>query len=88
MAVKKVQLKGVINNTLTDIYPKTTADNVIMNSGKTVEQAITELSTAVGTLNTNYSNLTAKLYLDTVYMKDTNNTTITDGDGTGLVAVY
>ena len=85
---KNVELKKKIGNSIECIYPKTLAANVYTESGKTVETRISEL-------NTEITNLKAKLFLDSIYMTDSNDQIITDGDerfndgsGLNLVAVY
>ena len=85
---KKVVFAQKVNNTVQEYYPKTTADNVIMNSGRTVEETVTGLSTSLSALITRLDNLEAKLDLDTVYMKNASGGYQTDSDGTKLVAVY
>lgn len=92
---KKVQLVKVVNSNVQIYYPKTSADNVAMDSGDSVEDTIAELQTAIATLQSqltaltnNFNALKAELDLDTVYMKDSNDTILTDGSGNNLVAVY
>ena len=81
---KKVIIKKKINNTVEEIYPRTTAANVIMSSGETVENAITALQQDL-------SSLKSKLYVDSFFMKDSQGNYLYDGDGEdklNLVAVY
>lgn len=78
---KKVELKMLVSNELTSIYPKTTADNVFLTDGTTVQSAISTLQSKVAIME-------SKLYLDTVYMTDSNGNILNDGSGTNLVAVY
>lgn len=81
---KKVIIKKKINNTVEEIYPRTTAANVIMSSGETVEYAITALQQDL-------SSLKSKLYVDSLFMKDSQGNYLYDGDGEdklNLVAVY
>ena len=81
---KKVIIKKKINNTVEEIYPRTTAANVIMSSGETVENAITALQQDL-------SSLKSKLYVDSLFMKDSQGNYLYDGDGEdklNLVAVY
>ena len=60
---RKVIIKKMINDTVEEIYPRTTAANVIMSSGETVEYAITALQQDL-------SSLKSKLYVDSLFMKD------------------
>lgn len=81
---KKVIIKKKINDTVEEIYPRTTAANVIMSSGETVEYAITALQQDL-------SSLKSKLYIDSLFMKDSQGNYLYDGDGEdklNLVAVY
>ena len=78
---KKVELKMLIDNQLESVNPKTTADNVFLTDGTTVQSAISTLQSKVATIE-------GKLYLDTVYMTDSNGNILNDGSGTNLVAVY
>jgi len=81
---KKVIIKKKINDTVEEIYPRTTAANVIMSSGETVEYAITALQQDL-------SSLKSKLYVDSLFMKDSQGNYLYDGDGEdklNLVAVY
>lgn len=81
---KKVIIKKKINDTVEEIYPRTTAANVIMSSGETVEYAITALQQDL-------SSLKSKLYVDSLFMKDSQGNYLYDGEGEdklNLVAVY
>lgn len=81
---KKVIIKKKINDTVEEIYPRTTAANVIMSSGETVEYAITALQQDL-------SSLKSKLYIDSLFMKDSQDNYLYDGEGEdklNLVAVY
>ena len=78
---KKVKLVKKTGSTLYDCYPKTTADIVMMDDDTSVYQAITDLQSEL-------SELKAKLYLDSIYMDDGNGSLLNDGDGNNLVAVY
>lgn len=81
---KKVIIKKKINDTVEEIYPRTTAANVIMSSGETVEYAITALQQDL-------SSLKSKLYVDSLFMRDSQGNYLYDGDGEdklNLVAVY
>lgn len=81
---KKVIIKKKINDTVEEIYPRTTAANVIMSSGETVEYAITALQQDL-------SSLKSKLYIDSLFMKDSQGNYLYDGEGEdklNLVAVY
>lgn len=81
---KKVIIKKKINDTVEEIYPRTTAANVIMSSGETVEYAITALQQDL-------SSLKSKLYVNDLFMKDSQGNYLYDGDGDdklNLVAVY
>ena len=91
---KKVELRKKINNSVEVIYPKTIATNVYMSNGKTVEARITELQTDLTTLANDWASAKAKLYLDSLYMRNSNGdllddgSTLNDGSGLNLVAVY
>ena len=77
-------ISGEINDTIEEIYPRTTAANVIMSSGETAEYAITAL-------RQDMSSLKSKLYTDSLFMKDSQDNYLYDGDGDdklNLVAVY
>ena len=88
MAVS-VQMKVVVNEQLTELYPKTSAANVIMSDGSTtVQSAITTLQTNLSALTTKVNTMYDKLFFESVYMTNSNGVTLTDGDGTNLVAVY
>lgn len=81
---RKVIIKKKINDTVEEIYPRTTAANVIMSSGETVEYAITALQQDLLSLK-------SKLYMDSLFMKDSQGNYLYDGDGDdklNLVAVY
>lgn len=81
---KKVIIKKKINDSVEEIYPRTTAANVIMGSGETVEYAITALQQDL-------SSLKSKLYVDSLFMRDSQGNYLYDGDGDdklNLVAVY
>jgi len=84
---KKVQLTKMINQVAEPIYPRTTANNVIMDSGKTVETSIGEINTALTALTTKVNTMYDKLFMESVYMTK-NGVTLNDGAGTNLVAVY
>ena len=45
MPSKKSTLKGIVNGQVTELYPKTSADNVFLNSGTDVETALTTIPT-------------------------------------------
>lgn len=73
---KKVQLKKVVSNNLEVLYPQTSAEQVLMANGSTLETVL--------------SDLIDRLDMDQIYITDSNDQIITDGDtsATGLVAVY
>ncbi len=92
---KKIEFRIVVGNELVSLYPKTTANNVYLTNGNTVESAISSLQSAVSNLSTDLSTLTAKvntmedkLDFDTVYMTGSNGAILNDGSGTNLVAIY
>lgn len=78
---KKVVMMQKVSGVLETFYPKTTAEQVIMNSGESVEEV---LSTLVQKINLWES----KLDFDTVYMKTDAGVLLDDGSGNNLVAVY
>jgi len=85
---KKVQLKYVLSGTLTEINPRTSADNVLLNDGTTVEATLTTMKSTLSSLVSRVNIMEDKLDFDTVYMTDGNGTILNDGSGTNLVAVY
>lgn len=92
---KKVILKKMVNNVIEDVYPRTTAANVIMNSGKTVEETISEIQTSLSALSADWNAAKAKLYLNSIYMTDSQGNVLNDGSGIlsdgsslNLVAIY
>lgn len=85
---KKVQLKYVLSGTLTEINPRTSADNVLLNDGTTVEATLTTMKSTLSSLVSRVDIMEDKLDFDTVYMTDGNGTILNDGSGTNLVAVY
>ena len=85
---RKVKLQKKINNSIYDLYPKTSADVVILNSGDTVETSITDLKTDLTTLQTTLADLIKSINGTSVYLTDENSQTITDDEGTGLVPIF
>ena len=85
---RKVQLKKKINGSLYDLYPKTSADVVILNSGDTVEASITSIKTDLSTLQNTLAELMKSINGTSVYLTDTSSQTITDDEGTGLVPIF
>ena len=92
---KKIEMKMKVSSDVITYYPKTTADNVYLTDGNTVQSTITSLQSTVSTLSTDLSALITrvntmydKLYFDSIYMTDSNGIILTDGSGTNLVAVY
>ena len=94
---KKVVIQKKVKGSLEQIYPQTSANNVIMSSGKTVEETIAELNSTIATLSSSLTALTTKvntmydkLEFETVYSVGSNGSTLTDGSelNLGLVAVY
>lgn len=90
-----IKMQMVVDGELTIFNPTTTAANVELEDGTTVQNAITALQSTVSTLNTDLSALTDKvnkmydkLDFDTVYMTNNDGEVLTDGSGTNLVAVY
>ena len=74
---KKVVLKRLdSNNVVQSLYPQTSAEQVLMANGSTLETVL--------------SDLIDRLDMDQIYITDSNDQIVTDGDtsATGLVAVY
>lgn len=78
---KNVQFQKVISGQLEVLNPRTTAANVILASGDSLE-------TAIGVINSRLSTIENYLSIGTLYMTDSNGETLTDGEGNNLVAIH
>lgn len=78
---KKVVMMQKVSGVLETFYPKTTAEQVIMNSGESVEEVLSALVQKINLWE-------SKLDFDTVYMKTDAGVLLDDGSGNNLVAVY
>ena len=85
---KKVQLMKKINNAVENIYPKSSADNIVMVSKvTTVEDELVALATSLSTLQSNYNALVNRLDIDKVYSQTSAGILLEDDDGTNLIAL-
>mgnify|MGYP003571256793 CR=1 FL=1 len=85
MAAKKTLFQKIINGTLTDVYPKTSALCVYMDSGDSVETTLGNLGSRINALETALADIKTNT---SVYILDSSNNPVTDDDGTGLVEFY
>ena len=102
MASKNIKFVKKVGNITYECLPATSAGNVTMNSGSSVETIIGSLSSSISTLQSQVSTLQSqistlqtdvssvqnKLDSDNLYMKNSNGAILTDGSGNNLVAIH
>ena len=87
MAARKIMMQKKINSTMYEIHPKTDASIVYLASGMSVESKISTLESDLSTLQNTLVDLLNSINSSSIYLTE-NSQTLTDDEGTGLIAIY
>lgn len=80
---RKIVMRKKVGSTLQDVYPKSLASMIYLDSGDTVESKISSMMQTLQSLVDSHNTSSAS-----VYMLDANEQIETDSDGTGLVNIF